>query len=110
MKTIKQMNNMKLKLDYGNPMISRLEQTDEMFYLNVVIPAVVDGEMSVVLDDGKVNVEHEIDGALIGKFRFSVYAEDVNFKEAHVEKQYGVLYLGAPLHQPTKSNPKTLTV
>jgi HSP20 family molecular chaperone IbpA len=110
MKTIKQINNMKLKLEYGNPLISRLEQSEEKFYLNVVIPGVVDGEMVLVADKDKLMVEHEVDSTFIGKFKFFIYTDNVDFEKIVVEKQNGVLYLEAPVFQYSKDTVKTITV
>ena len=110
MKTIKQMNNMKLKLEYGAPMISRLEQSEEKFYLNVVIPAVADGEMVLVADKDKLMVEHEVDSVFISKFKFFIYADNIDFEKIVVEKQNGVLYLEAPVLQHSKNALKTITV
>jgi len=110
MKTIKQMNNMKLKLEYGTPMISRLERSTEKFYLNIVIPGVADGEMIFVLDPGKMMVEHEVDSKFVDKFRFFIYSDDVDFENVAAYKRDGILYLDAPIFQGQEKATKSFSL
>jgi HSP20 family molecular chaperone IbpA len=108
MKTIER-SKMKLKLEYGAPMIARVEYGDLAFRLEVLIPGVSDGTMAIVADEEKIMIEHEIDERFVGIFKFYLYSEDVNFTGVQVAKKDGILYLEVP-YKELKSDPKMIIV
>lgn len=94
MKNIKE-SKIKLKLLYGNPMISKLEADGDYLNLEILIPGVEDKSMVVSSCTTDIVVDHEIDSRFIGKFKFVLTSDELSFYDVHCEKENGVFTLYA---------------
>lgn len=98
-------SKIKLKLLYGNPMISKLEVDSDHLLLEILIPGVEDKSMVVSASFKDVVVDHEIDSKFIGKFKFVLSSDEFEFWSTRASKENGVFSLSAQL-VPTDSYSK----
>lgn len=96
MKTIEKSRAL-LRLEYGEPMISKAELNDDAVELEVVVPGVTKDSIIISGDIEKLTVEHEVDSRFTPKFRFSLYAKEVDFRLLVAKKEDGILYITAPV-------------
>lgn len=103
-------SKIKLKLEYGNPSISRAEIKDDKILIEILIPGVVDKAMVVVADYNKIMIEHEIDERFVDKFKFFLIPTDQIFAVPTCYKSNGVFYLEAEIFNAKEVGSQTILV
>lgn len=104
------MKDIKLRLEYGEPLIGKIALENGALNIEVVIPGVTDGSMVLVADDSSLMIEHEVDSKFIEKFKVFVISEKVDFYGTLAKKEDGVLFITCPCKEETKVGKVTITL
>jgi len=89
----------KMKLVEGAPMIGKLETTNDSVIIEVLIPGVSDGAISIEAEDDYISVELDTDYDYTKSFSIKLVGDSLVFKEFDHYKKNGILFLEIPIIQ-----------
>ena len=99
-----------LQLDYGQPLIGKLDIQDGRLECEVIVPGTTERSMIVVADPEKIMIEHEVDDAHIEKFKFFLIAKNAEFTNFTCAKENGMLLVTAEIVNNERETAKTWTL
>ena len=99
-----------MHLNYGNPVIGKASINEDCFEVEILVPGLEDEKAIVEFDEKSLKVEVSEDSRYTKKFSVVFDSEDVDFREADVWKDNGVLYIWAPVHEERVNGKTTITL